>query len=133
MKLELAMPGDADQLADWCRVKLEDGYDLAVDDFAGATVLKVQNAFYIPVRKAMFLGSLIPAPAIDGTKLTVALHRMVKDMRKTFDGEIVYLNYEENGVDAAARQIGGFEPLPGVTITTRHGLAQLMVQRGSRV
>ena len=81
----------------------------------------------------IFLGPLIPSPEVDGKTLTVALHRMIKTIRKTFSGDIVYLNYEENGIDTAAREIGGFEPCEGVEVITRHGTAKLMILRGENV
>ena len=129
MKLDLAMPADAQALGDWAIAKVNNGYMLRANDLAG-TILKVEGAFFIAVRKVMFLGPLIPNPAADGKTLTIALHRMVKDIRKTFDGDIVYLNYEENGVDQAARAIGKFEEVPDVTVKTEHGTAKLMILRG---
>lgn len=132
MRLELAMPEDAEQLTIWCEAKIRAGYNLSPEELRG-TLLKVRDQFFIPARKAMFLGPLVPNPVAEGRELTIALHRMVKDIRKTFEGDICYLNYEENGVDQAARRIGNFRELPDVMIVTRHGRARLMVlERASR-
>lgn len=132
MKLELAKLEDSEQMGAWAVRKLEDGYDLSVDELQG-TILKVANAFFIPARQVMFLGPLIPSPEVDGKTLTVALHRMIKTIRKTFSGDIVYLNYQDNGIDQAAVEIGGFAPCEDVVVMTRHGSAKLMVLRGESI
>jgi hypothetical protein len=136
MKLELAKREDAAAYGAAATAKMAAGYTLSPEEMRG-TLLKVtaprgeaeEPVLFIPSRRILFLGPLVPAPGTDDLELTVALNRMIKDIRKFFDGDICYLNYEENGVDQAARRIGGFEEVPGVMVETERGKAKLMIQR----
>lgn len=120
MILETATKEDAKECAEWVAAKEADGYVIDYDALKGGTMLKVAGCFYICAchisfdgRHAIRLGQLIPKPGISGKRLVIALFRMIKDIREEFPGDIVYPNYSENGVDQAARRIGGFEEIPG--------------------
>lgn len=136
MKLEVARPEDAEMFAAWVCAKMDAGYEVRIEDLklnGNGIMFKIAECFFCPARYALFegkpairLGPLVPRPGIPGRSLVVALRRMIREIQLEFQGDIVYPNLSENGVDAAARIIGGFED---VVTEDEH----LMVLRGTSV
>jgi len=126
--LEDATTEDLKEATEWALAKAVFA-DVPVEDLEGASFLKVKDVFYVPVKmvpwedgQALFIGPLLIRPDVEGKRLGLALHRMIQGIRKSYSGDIIYRNVEENGIDTLARY-GGFEGTAG----------GMMVQRGSHV
>lgn len=105
MPIEDALPGDLEQLVQWTMAKAKT-YEVRLEDME-ASFLKVPETFYCASRPALFIGPLIPKPGIDGKTLGIALVRMIKDIRKTFSGDIIYLTRGmPDGIDELAERVG---------------------------
>ena len=107
MKVQDATMDDLQELKHWT-VEKSKKYKVRLEDLE-ASFMKAPGVFYCAARPTLFIGPLIPNPQANGKTLGLALVRMIKDIRKNFTGDIIYLTRGmPDGIDELAERVGFF-------------------------
>lgn len=97
---------DIPEITEWTLEKAK-RFKVDLTELAGVPIAKDPGKFYCGLRACMLVGPLIPNPNLSGAMLGLALVRMIKDIRKNFEGDIIFITRGmPDGIDALAKEVG---------------------------